>query len=202
MPRKFYIPKNRYVKNSNLDEDLFLSILRLWCEAKAASAVSKDLSISKVTVHKYYQALGTRALQSFNYRQVCAKRPDLMQKLVAAIGHLLNQSWDYEEERKVSPKDMKFRAFENIPHMTNVLRILRPKFQRSFGLDQRVLASYIGYASLIMAAGRESGLEEIADETTASKFADKAYELYLNELVRSPLDLIDTKAFLDMIGDF
>ncbi|MCG8380706.1 MAG: hypothetical protein MJA28_00600 [Gammaproteobacteria bacterium] len=124
-----------------------------------------------------------------------------MQKLVAAVGHLLNNTWDYEEERKVSPQDMKFRAFETIPHMTYVLRILKPKFQKSFGLDDRVLASYVGYASLVMAAGRESGLTEIEDEATALRLADKANELYLKELAKTPLDLVESSAFLERISD-
>lgn len=201
MPRKKYDLKNRYVKNSNLDESLFLSILNHWCLGTTASKAAKDLPTSKVTIHKYYQALGARALQSFNYRQVCAKKPDLMKKLVAAVGHLLNGTWDYEIERELTAEEMKFQMFESIPHVDYVLKILRPRFRNSYGLDENLIAGYLGYASLIMAAGKASGLDEIKDEDTASDLANKAYELYLDALLETPLDLAASKTFLEEIAD-
>jgi hypothetical protein len=200
MPRKFYTPKNRYVKNSNLSENEFLLILRCWCSGVEVVSAAKVACVSKVTIHKYYQALGIRALQSFNYRQVAMKRPYLLGVLIASIGHFLKGTWDYEVEREVPPADVNNTMLEVKPQMLYFLRILRPWFRRSYGLNDRLLASYVGYASLIMTAGRESGLNEIANEETANELAEMAHTLFLNELKKEPLDLVACKAFLEMLN--
>ncbi len=202
MPRKFYTPKNKFVKNSNLSEDKFLSVLKYWCEGVEADKTAKKTFVSKVTVHKYYQALGSRALQTFNYRQLALKRPDLMKKLIATIRHFLVGTWNYDEERRVSPKDVNNSMLEVKPQMLFFLKILKGRFKQSYGINSRFFGSYVGYASLIMAAGRESGLTEISNEKIIYKLSEKAFLLFKSELEAEPLDLNESKSFLDVVSDF
>ena len=70
MPRKEWIQKNRYCWNSNLDEDAFLRLLRLYCAGRPCSRAARVLAryarrydaqkVSRQTVNRYCLLFGER----------------------------------------------------------------------------------------------------------------------------------------------
>ena len=68
MPRTHWEWKNRYVWNSNLEEDVFLRILKLYCQGVTCTKAAKQLArhalmfgsrkISRQTINRYYLLLG------------------------------------------------------------------------------------------------------------------------------------------------
>ena len=68
MPRKFWKQKNRYCWNSNLDEEMFLVLLRLYCIGYTCSRAARIIAryarkyrrnrISRQTINRYYLMFG------------------------------------------------------------------------------------------------------------------------------------------------
>lgn len=68
MPRKYWQQKNRYCWNSNLDEDMFLCLVKLYCKGRSCSQAARIIrryarknqikSISRQTINRYFLLFG------------------------------------------------------------------------------------------------------------------------------------------------